>query len=97
MCSAAPGGGICAALRRERQSAAVRADKKNVVAVLLLSVLAAALAVAAGFHLVVQHGVRPRISPQRVSFAAALFWFWYLAPGLSDKSAVASVLALLTP
>ena len=65
--------------------------------VLLLSALALVLAIAVGFHLSVHEGLKPRISWHRVSFAAALFWFWYLAPGLHDGSALASVLSLLKP
>ena len=54
-------------------------------------------AVAMGFHLMVHERLKPRVSWHRVAFASVFFWLWYLAPGLGDSSAIASVLSLLTP
>ena len=64
---------------------------------LLLVALAGVLAIAVGFHLSVHQRREPRISWHRVAFASVFFWLWYLAPGLGDGSAIASVISLLTP
>ena len=64
---------------------------------LVLAAAAGVLAVSVGFHLVVHERLQPRIRWHRVAFLSVLFWLWYLAPGLDDGSAVASVLSLLTP
>jgi Ni/Fe-hydrogenase subunit HybB-like protein len=72
-------------------------DKEHVVVVLLLSILVAVAVVAVVFHLAVHEQLKARISWHRVAFAGILFWLWYLAPGLSDDSALASVLSLIVP
>ena len=56
-----------------------------------------AFVVALAFHLAVHRRLKPRVSWHRVAFASTLLWLWYLAPGFSNGSALASVLSLIVP
>jgi hypothetical protein len=63
----------------------------------ILALLALIFWVATVVQLVARGHLPVRINWRRVVFASALFWSWYLAPRLTQESALASVLSLLVP
>jgi hypothetical protein len=75
-------------------------DLLVLVAVLVLALGAAVLA-ARGllgmvFHLMQQRRAPAVVHWRPVVFCAAVFWFWYLTPGLADSPALGRVLDLLS-